>query len=110
MGFRELVPLDKSGYIITSYLNPADPNFDFVKFYTKLAERGKSSIRNLNQFCMDEMDDSSADQVIYPGKVTDADTFRIGNIGAVDNDDMRFLLRCIREVASDMGMALPVKY
>ena len=48
MGFRELVPLDKSGYIITSYLNPADPNFDFVKFYTKLAERGKSSIPNLN--------------------------------------------------------------
>ena len=50
MGFRELVPLDKSGYIITSYLNPADPNFDFVKFYTKLAERGKSSIRSLNHF------------------------------------------------------------
>ena len=50
MGFRELVPLDKSGYIITSYLNPADPNFDFVKFYTKLAERGKSSTRNLNHF------------------------------------------------------------
>ena len=50
MGFRELVPLDKSGYIITSYLNPADPNFDFVKFYTKLAERGKSSTRNLNYF------------------------------------------------------------
>ena len=42
MGFKELVPLDKSGYIITSYLNPVDPNFDFVKFYTKLAERGKS--------------------------------------------------------------------
>ena len=48
--------------------------------------------------------------MIYPGKVTDADTFRIGNIGAVDNDDMRFLLRCIREVAKEMGMALPVKY
>jgi len=89
MGFRELVPLDKSGYIITSYLNPADPNFDFVKFYTKLAER---------------------DQVIYPGKVTDADTFRIGNIGAVDNDDMMFLLRCIREVAKEMGIAVPVQY
>ena len=59
---------------------------------------------------MNEMDVSSADQVIYPGKVTDADTFRIGNIGAVDNDDMRFLLRCIREVAGEMGMALPVKY
>ena len=44
MGFKELVPLDKSGYIITSYLNPADPNFDFVKFYTKLAERGVSSM------------------------------------------------------------------
>ena len=50
MGFRELVPQDKSGYIITSYLNPADPNFDFVKFYTKLAERGKSSNRNVNHF------------------------------------------------------------
>ena len=86
---RELVPLDKSGYIITSYLNPADANFDFVKFYTKLAER---------------------DQVIYPGKVTDADTFRIGNMRAVDNDDMRFLLRCIREVAKEMGIAVPVQY
>ena len=50
------------------------------------------------------------DQVIYPGKVTDADTFRIGNIGALDNDDMRFLLKSIGEVAKEMGVKIPVKY
>ena len=35
--------------------------------------------------------------VIYPGKISDADTFRIGNIGDVFPEDMEKLLEAIRD-------------
>ena len=49
-------------------------------------------------------------QVIYPGKVLDADCFRIGNIGHLFPDDMNNLLASIRTVCIDMGIKLPVQY
>ena len=49
-------------------------------------------------------------QVIYPGKVTDADTFRIGNIGHLFPDDMRNLVACIKLVLKEMQVAVPIKY
>lgn len=36
--------------------------------------------------------------VIYPGKISDADTFRIGNIGDIFPSDIKALLEAIREV------------
>ena len=51
-----------------------------------------------------------ADQVIYPGKVTDADTFRIGNIGHLFPKDLHHLIACIKEVLADMQVPLPIKY
>ena len=48
------------------------------------------------------------DQVIYPGKVLDADCFRIGNIGYLTPDDMRHLLKCIEDVCNEMNITLPV--
>ncbi|KAK7241035.1 serine-pyruvate transaminase [Aureococcus anophagefferens] len=50
------------GCIIHTYLFPDDPNFDFPKFYDRLAELGI---------------------VIYPGKLTEADCFRVGSIGRI---------------------------
>ena len=35
--------------------------------------------------------------MIYPGKVTSVDTFRIGNIGVVDCDDIQRLLSAVEE-------------
>ena len=35
--------------------------------------------------------------VIYPGKVSKYDTFRIGNIGEVYESDIRLLLKAINE-------------
>lgn len=49
------------------------------------------------------------DQVIYPGKVTDADTFRIGNIGHLFPADMSHLIKCIEEVFAEMEIPLPLK-
>ena len=51
---------------------------------------------------------SSLDQVIYPGKVTEAPCFRIGNIGHVSTKDMEHLLHCIKIVLKEMQIPLPV--
>ena len=47
--------------------------------------------------------------MIYPGKVTDAPCFRIGNIGNLNKTDMQHLLTCIRTVITDMQIPLPVE-
>ena len=65
---------------------PDDPGFSFEIFYDRLNERGF---------------------VIYPGKVTDADCFRIGNIGRLFPEDMKSLLTATREVFEEMNVALP---
>ena len=49
------------------------------------------------------------DQVIYPGKVTEAPCFRIGNIGNLTVKDMEHLLKCIKIVLADLKIPLPLK-
>ncbi len=68
--------------IVTFYL-PTDPRFAFEEFYDRLRRRG----------C-----------VIYPGKVTAADSFRIGYIGRLNETDMRGALTAIRAVLNEMGL------
>jgi 2-aminoethylphosphonate-pyruvate transaminase len=87
MGFREYVPPHLQSYIITSFCYPEDDRFNFEMFYNQLSEKGF---------------------VIYPGKVSDADCFRIGTIGRVFPSDIRSLLSAIREVCCEMGMTLPL--
>ena len=41
LGFKQLVPEENAGYIITSYLCPKHPNFSFKQFYSKLSDKGK---------------------------------------------------------------------
>jgi 2-aminoethylphosphonate-pyruvate transaminase len=88
MGFRAYVPERLRGNIITSYRYPTDPRFDFCEFYNRLNERGF---------------------VIYPGKVSDADCFRIGTIGRLFPTDVSALLSAIRDVMCDLGCHLPLK-
>ncbi|CAD5123877.1 DgyrCDS12183 [Dimorphilus gyrociliatus] len=88
LGFEEY--LDESlqdAYIITSFKYPTQKDFDFKTFYEKLSDKG---------------------QVIYPGKVLDADVFRIGNIGHLFPEDMEKLLECIKEVCNEMNVTLPL--
>ncbi|MCF6277281.1 MAG: 2-aminoethylphosphonate--pyruvate transaminase [Anaerolineales bacterium] len=85
MGLREYLHPDKQGYIITSFHYPAHPNFDFEKFYSRLNEK---------------------DQVIYPGKVSKAACFRIGNIGRIFQADVQTLLAAMRETLTEMGVPL----
>lgn len=76
LGFKTLLPDDVQGPIITSFLYPS-ADFDFTSFYARLKEKGF---------------------VIYPGKISDADTFRIGNIGDIFPKDMEALIQSIKEI------------
>lgn len=87
MGFRTLLPDALQAPIIVTFLTPTDPRFKFEEFYDRLRRRG---------------------YVIYPGKVTEADTFRIGCIGRLNEADMRGALVAIRTVLDEMGVRVPV--
>jgi len=73
LGFKALLPEDLQSPIITSFLYPR-ANFDFGVFYKAVKQRGF---------------------VLYPGKISQADTFRIGNIGEVYPKDINRLLEVI---------------
>lgn len=83
LGFEPFLSTDKQGPVITSFRYPSS-SFDFESFYRRLSERG---------------------YVIYPGKVSDAECFRIGHIGRIFESDVRALLSAVREVAAEMGLA-----
>lgn len=85
LGFKEYLRPEDQGYIITSFLYPDDPNFSFEKFYEILNRK---------------------DYVIYPGKVSDANCFRIGNIGRIFEADVKALLAAIAETITEMGVKL----
>jgi len=82
LGFLEYLPPDHQSTIITSFHYPDHPNFDFASFYRRLSERGF---------------------VIYPGKVSRAECFRIGTIGRIDEQDVRDLVAAIGLTLIDMG-------
>jgi len=84
LGFRLYLPPKLQGFIISSYEYPKDANWDFTKFYSKLNDRGF---------------------VIYPGKVSKADCFRIGHIGRLFPSDTKALLRAIDAVCKEMKTA-----
>jgi len=89
MGFEPYLDENIQGCIITTYLFPQDENFDFNTFYLKLQARGL---------------------VIYPGKLTEHDCFRLGSIGRLFERDMVGLVTAIRDILSrEMGVSLPVK-
>ncbi len=87
LGFVEHVPSALQSHIITTFLCPTDSRFRFDLFYQKLAARGL---------------------VIYPGKLTQGDCFRVGHIGQLTVADMQSLLAGIRAVLDELGVAVPV--
>ncbi|MDX2173695.1 MAG: 2-aminoethylphosphonate--pyruvate transaminase [Bacteroidota bacterium] len=77
LGLEEYLPREIQGHIINSFLYPKNNNFNFDNFYKKLNEKG----------C-----------VIYPGKLSKVDAFRIGNIGQLYEEDMKYLVNCMEEI------------
>jgi 2-aminoethylphosphonate-pyruvate transaminase len=84
LGFETLLPDQLQAPIIVTFHMPTDPRFVFQTFYDKLKDRG---------------------YVIYPGKLTVADSFRIGCIGRLDESHMKGALAAVRAAMSEMGVA-----
>ncbi|MEO8559407.1 MAG: 2-aminoethylphosphonate--pyruvate transaminase [Rhodospirillales bacterium] len=83
LGFKTLLPDHLQAPIIVTFHMPADPQFEFQTFYDRLKDRG---------------------YVIYPGKLTVAESFRIGCIGRLNADHMRGVLAAVGEILTEMGV------
>jgi 2-aminoethylphosphonate-pyruvate transaminase len=81
MGFRTLLPDRLQAPIIVTFHMPTDPRFVFQRFYDGLKDRG---------------------YVIYPGKLTVAESFRMGCIGRLYPEHMKGALAAVREVLDEM--------
>jgi 2-aminoethylphosphonate-pyruvate transaminase len=42
--------------------------------------------------------------VLYPGKLTQVETFRVGCIGAIGPEEMRLAVDAVRDALDDMGV------
>lgn len=85
LGFRPFLPPEIQSYIITSFHYPDDPDFDFNRFYRALSDR---------------------DKIIYPGKISQTDLFRIGSIGRIFPADVESMVDAIARVVSDLGLTV----
>jgi 2-aminoethylphosphonate-pyruvate transaminase len=83
LGFKPLLPAALQAPIIHTFHMPRHVNFEFQRFYDMLKDRG---------------------YVIYPGKLTVADSFRIGCIGRITPDHMRAFIATVADVLAEMGV------
>ncbi|QDU12399.1 2-aminoethylphosphonate--pyruvate transaminase [Gimesia maris] len=84
-GLQTLLPRELQSPIITSFYYPESPSFQFNQFYDELKQRR---------------------YVIYPGKISQAETFRIGNIGHVFPADIMDLTVQIEQTLNRLGVRL----
>lgn len=76
LGIRPYIEGEHQGPIITTFFYPENRSFCFQDMYQYIKDRGYA---------------------IYPGKVTDADTFRIGNIGEIYEEDIEKLCVIVKD-------------
>ena len=83
LGFKPFLPRAIQAPVIVTFHAPGDPNYAFKPFYEKVKARG---------------------YILYPGKLTQVETFRVGCIGAIDANEMRNVVSAVAETLKDMGI------
>ena len=83
LGFKTFLPDALQAPIIVTFHSPPDPKYAFGDFYARVRERGF---------------------ILYPGKLTAVDTFRVGCIGAIGADVLRQAVAAVADVLRDMGV------
>jgi len=81
LGFRTFLPAALQAPIIVTFHAPPDPNYDFKEFYARVRDRGF---------------------ILYPGKLTAVETFRVGCIGAIGPDALRQAVAAIADTLREM--------
>ncbi|MBN3820845.1 2-aminoethylphosphonate--pyruvate transaminase, partial [Paraburkholderia sp. Se-20369] len=85
LGFAPFLDARVQAPVIVTFHAPADPAYDFRRFYDAVRDAGF---------------------VLYPGKLTQLETFRVGCIGAIDADDVQRAVAAIAHAAESLGIAL----
>jgi len=83
LGFETLLADQWLSPIIVTFFCPADPAFEFNRFYALMKGKGF---------------------IIYPGKLTVVDSFRVGCIGQMDEHVMRHVVAAAAQSMADMGV------
>lgn len=83
LGFETLLSERWLSPIIVTFFSPADPAFDFGRFYGLLKQKGF---------------------IIYPGKLTVVDSFRIGCIGRLDEHVMHRVVAAADDALKELGV------
>ncbi|WP_338475193.1 2-aminoethylphosphonate--pyruvate transaminase [Pseudomonas khavaziana] len=81
LGLRSFLPAAIQAPIIVTFHAPKDPGYQFKDFYERVKAKGF---------------------ILYPGKLTQVETFRVGCIGHVDAAGMRAAVKAIAEVLQEM--------
>ncbi len=83
LGFRVFLPDAIQAPIIVTFHAPDDPRYTFRDFYDRVRDKGF---------------------VLYPGKLTQVETFRVGCIGAIGPTEMRHAVNAVRDTLAEMGI------
>jgi 2-aminoethylphosphonate-pyruvate transaminase len=84
LGFRPFLPPALQAPIIVTFHAPADPAFEFKAFYDAVKRRGF---------------------ILYPGKLTQLETFRVGCIGAIGANEMRQAVDAVGAAMRELGLS-----
>jgi 2-aminoethylphosphonate-pyruvate transaminase len=84
LGFKPFLEPAVQAPIIVTFHAPADPRYDFRRFYEAAKRRGF---------------------ILYPGKLTQIETFRVGCIGAIGSVEMAQAVHAVRLALDELGIA-----
>ena len=87
LGFKPFLPRALQAPIIVTFHAPADPAYDFGRFYAEVKSRG---------------------YILYPGKLTQVETFRVGCIGHFSAEGMSGAVAAIADALKCMGVTSTV--
>ena len=85
LGFKLFLDRKHQAPVIVTFHAPSDPNYDFQRFYDRVREKGF---------------------VLYPGKLTQIDTLRVGCIGAIDEHVIRAAVHAIADTVAEQNIRL----
>lgn len=89
LGFRDYIKREWQSGLVVSVIYPDDPNWNFENVHDYCYERGFT---------------------IYPGKVSDADTFRLCALGAIDAEDIKEFFAVFKGALKECGIQVPAIY
>ncbi|MDR8729052.1 2-aminoethylphosphonate--pyruvate transaminase [Burkholderia pseudomultivorans] len=85
LGFTPFLDARVQAPVIVTFHAPAHPAYDFRRFYDAVRDAGF---------------------ILYPGKLTQLETFRVGCIGAIDSNDIRRAVAAIAQAVESLGIGL----